>query len=61
MNPDTIAAIERKDREILVAGNDMKEAIERIVASDGQVEATERTDRNSIWKFKIFYANNPDS
>ena len=61
MNPDTIAAIERQDREIIVAGNDMQEALQRIVAFGGRVEATERTNRNGIWKFEIFYANNPDS
>ena len=61
MNPDTIAAIERKEREILVAGNDMSEALERIEAAGGHWQATERTNRNGIWKFEIFYANNPDS
>ena len=36
MNPDTIAAIERQDREIIVAGNDMQEALQRIVACGGR-------------------------
>ena len=33
MNPDTIAAIERQDREIIVAGNDMQEALLPLVAA----------------------------
>ena len=37
MNPDTIAAIKRQEREILVAGNDMQEALQRIVAGGGRV------------------------
>jgi hypothetical protein len=58
MNPETIAAIERQDREILVSGNDMRETLERIVAGGGRVEASERTKHNGIWKLEIFYADN---
>jgi hypothetical protein len=58
VNPDTIAAINRQDREVEVAGNDMREALERIVAGGGRVEASERTKHNGIWKLEIFYADN---
>jgi len=47
MNPDTIAAIERQDREIIVAGNDMQEALQRIVACGGRRgDGTNQAERN---------------
>jgi hypothetical protein len=56
MNPDTIAAINRQDREVEVAGNDLKEAEERIEAAGGHWQVLERTKHNAIWRLKIFYA-----
>jgi hypothetical protein len=55
VNPDTIAAINRQDLEILVSGNDYDEALERIEMFKGRVEASERTKHNGIWNFKIYW------
>jgi hypothetical protein len=55
MNPETIAAINRQEREIVVAGDDMKEARERIEAFKGKVQASNITNRNGIWKLEIYW------
>ena len=58
MNLDTIAAINRKDGIVEVSGYDMAEALERIVAAGGRVEAMERGKHNADWFLEVWWNPN---
>lgn len=50
-------ALDRRDREITVAGQDTLAALQFVGANGGRVEAMERGKRNAEWRLEIYWKN----